>query len=266
MKQLWFLAVLFQIQISIAQEVTIVKQWHLAPGAKTTDIEASKKLPQFANQKSIYLKLAKMLDEKSLTIISEGCTQEISKDSHYGWDVETLNEKKGFADYSEILAFTPAKLNVKYGQKAKIVCADDEDLMKKNLLAFSDLRAFAGFYGRLKQFHATDPASYKRYEAALFDKEKEKIGKVDAVKFAREKALAAVTEVEKYIDKRNEKFVEAAKKNLAENPVLIAGGLHAKGLADLFKKANIKFSIVVPEGYNESDEKLLEALKQELEK
>ncbi|OQW49280.1 MAG: hypothetical protein A4S09_12250 [Proteobacteria bacterium SG_bin7] len=252
---------LFCFQIALADEVTIIKQWHLSPGVKTIDVEASKKLPQFTNQKNIYLKLAKMLDEKPVTIVSEGCSQEISKEAHYGWSIENLSKKKASADYSDILAFTPVKLKVKYGEKAKIVCADDEVLMKKNLLAFSDLRAFSGFYTRLKQFKDTDKASYKRYEAALFDKEKEKIGKVDALKFAREKALNALAEIENYIENRNKKFVEGVKKTLSENPVLIVGGLHAKGLVTLFEKENIKFSVIVPEGYNEADEKLLESLK-----
>ena len=51
------LVFLFNCQFAFASEVTLIKQWHLAPGKVATSIEESKKLPQFENQKDINLKV-----------------------------------------------------------------------------------------------------------------------------------------------------------------------------------------------------------------
>jgi hypothetical protein len=252
-------ALLLLFNVAYTQEILVIKQWHLPPEAKTIDIESSKKLPQFTNQKAIYEKIAGM-GTKTVTIISEGCAGDITKDSHYGWDYQKLAAKKDTPEFKEILAFNPAKLKAQLGDKANIVCADSEELMKKNLLAFSDLRAFTGYYIRLKQFKGKNEKNYAMFEKALLEKEG-KLGKVDAIAYAKEKALNAIAEVERLIEERNQKFVAAAKETLAANPVIVIGGLHAKGIVKALEKEKIKFSIFVPEGYKESDENLIETLR-----
>ncbi len=241
-------------------DVLIIKQWHLAPGTKTLDVEASKKLPQYTNQKAIYTKLIALAADKKLTLITEGCSGDISKNEHYGWNYKTLKQKKNESVFADILAFTPAKLKAQLDAKINVVCADNEDLMKKQLLAFSDLRAFVGYYSRLKEFKGKNEKSYALYEKALLDKEG-KVGKVDAVAYAREKAVAAMDEVEKLIEERNQKFVAAAKEALAANPVIVVGGLHAKGIQAHFEKEKIKYTVFSPEGYKEADENLTESLR-----
>lgn len=256
------IVLLFFASLLWSEEVTIIKQWHLSPGQQTLDTEASKKLPQFTNQRAIYDKILKMAESgKVITVISEGCEGDVNKANHYGWDLEKLENKKASSEFADILAFTPVKLKVKLGSKVKIVCSDSDELMKKNSLAFSNLRAFSGYYSRLKQFKDKDKKNYSAYEESLFSKQKDKIGKVDAINYAREKALESIGEIKKYIDERNQKIIENAKALLGEDPVVIVGGLHAKGLVEEMKKKNIKFNVFVPDGYREEDEGLLQSLE-----
>lgn len=245
---------------AFAQEVTIIKQWHLSPGANTENIFKSKEMPQFQNQKDIYEKLADKTLKGPVTVITEGCAGEVKKTNHYGWSEEKLKAKISNADYPDILAFLPLKLTLKFPDKVVAVCADDDVLMKQNQIAFSDIRGFLGYYTRLKEFKGKDQKKFELYEKSLFEKEKEKIGKVDAVKYAQSKAVEKIEEAKGLIERRNEKIMASIEASLSSSPYVIVGGLHAKGLSDKLKSKQIKFSIVTPSGYQEKDEKLFDEL------
>ena len=250
---------LFQF-LAFAQEVTIVKQWHLSPGANTENIFKSKELPQYQNQKDIYQKLIEKISKGPVTVITEGCAGDVKKANHYGWGEEKLKLKLDNSDYTDILAFLPLKLILKFPDKVVALCADDETLMKQNQLAFSDIRGFLGYYTRLKEFKGKDQKKFELFEKSLLEKEKNKLGQIDAIKYAQSRALDKIKEAKELIEKRNEKIIAAIEASLSSSPYVIVGGLHAKGLVERLKSKQIKFNVVTPNGYQEKDEKLFDEL------
>ncbi|MDZ4661567.1 MAG: hypothetical protein SGJ18_08100 [Pseudomonadota bacterium] len=249
------------------EEVILIKQWHLSPGEKTTDIAASKLRPQFTNQLDIYYKLTELVNSREkLTLIQEGCEGEVTKTTspeHYGWSYESLSRHKDTKDFRDILAFMPVKMIVKFDDKVRAICSDTKELIKKSLLAFSDLRGASGFYLRLKEFKAKkDDKNYKAYEAAAIPKDK--LGKVDAIEFERGKVLESIKNIEDSLAERNNLVLALVKKTLKDNPVVVIGGLHVKDLTQKFKKEGIRFTIYSPKGYEDQDELLLEKFKEGL--
>ena len=249
------------------EEVLVIKQWHLSPGTKTTDIAAGRKLPQFTNQLDIYYKLTELVNGRSaLTLIQEGCEGEVTNSSkldHYGWTYELLRPQKESKDFRDILAFMPLKMKVKFDDKVRALCSDTKELIKKSLLAFSDLRGSSGFYQRLKEFKAkNDDKNYKSYEAAAVPKDK--LGKVDAIEYERGQMLKSIKDIEDSLAERNDLIVDLVKKTIKDNPVVVIGGLHVKDLTEKFKKEKIRFTIYSPKGYEEQDELLLEKFKKGL--
>ena len=58
--------------------ITLIKQWHASPATQTTDVTASRDLPQYKNQKEIYDYLVGEIESKgTITLIVEGCQAEL---------------------------------------------------------------------------------------------------------------------------------------------------------------------------------------------
>lgn len=259
--------VFFLSLVSQAGEVLVIKQWHLSPGEKTTDIEAGKLRPQFPNQLDIYNKLTELVNErKKLTLIQEGCEGEVTKESspeHYGWTFEALSKRKNDPSYNDILAFMPVKMKAKFEDKVRAVCSDTKELIQKSLLSISDLRGSTGFYQRLREFRKkNDEKSYKAYEAAAIPKDK--LGKVDAIEYQKLKVKESIKNIEDSLNERNDLIVNLVRKIIDENPVVVIGGLHVKDLTQKLQKEKIPFSIYSPKGYDVRDEQLLEKFKEGL--
>ena len=49
--------------------VYLIKQWHLQPHLKTLDIEKGKQLPQYLNQKRMFLFLKDLINKKELEVL-----------------------------------------------------------------------------------------------------------------------------------------------------------------------------------------------------
>lgn len=247
-------------------KIYIIKQWHLSPNQSTLDVNKSQQLPQFYNQKDIYLKAKKMIENGSQVIIAEGCEGEINDDfdlKFNGWGIKELKERKDLSDYPDILAPVPMKLKVLYGDKIKVLCGDNLGLIKKNNLAFSDTKAFSGFFQRLYYYKNIDTTAYEKYVKALANTVDLKSGD-DPIVIAREKTLESITKFEHYISSRNAHFLKKIINNLKKNPILIIGGLHVPGLERELKKARLNYDIITPEDYPEDDFELLRQVKNTL--
>ena len=143
--------------VSLAKEtqpsVLLIPQWHLSPGVNTKT--SSEHLPQEKNQLAIYDKLISLIDAgKIKTIIVEGCEGEIThgyKENFNGWalsDIEALPSEK----MKPIMTHIGLKIEAKYRDKVRVLCGDNLDLIKKNQLAYSDIRGLFGFKARLEDY------------------------------------------------------------------------------------------------------------------
>lgn len=247
-------------------KVIIIKQWHLSPSQNTKDIEKSKSLPQFKNQKDIFQISLSKIQEGSKVIISEGCEGEIHDDFKpvfNGWSMSDLYKLRESSNYADVLAPVPMKIEALLREEVKTVCGDNLAQIKMNNLAMSDLRGYAGFYQRLKAAQES-PTRFKAYATALEDSAKREIE--NPLEYTRAKAKEALDLSWELITKRNQSFLKAAKANLDANPIIIIGGLHAEHLGGLLRKEGIDYEIVTPKGYSAKDVELFEVLSKSLAK
>jgi hypothetical protein len=249
-------------------KVIIIKQWHPSPSVDTRNIQASKSIPQYQNQKDIYDYLSnRVKTQKANLLIVEGCESgkeidESFQQSFNGWNMASLSKASSSGDYEDIVTALPLKLKAKFPKEVTALCADNESLLKKNQLAISDARGFIGFYVRLKQ-NTADPKKFLTYKKAL--EETQKIEVADPIGYSKSQTIKSLENFNHYMQQRNALFARAIKKHLNENPILIVGGLHAKDLVNQLKAEGIETEVITPKGYPESSEKLAEDLMKELE-
>ena len=118
-----FILAMSLIMLSCKEEakITIIKQWHLAPGKDASDVEASKKLPQYLNQVEIYKLLESKIHEKPV-IVAEGCEGNLNEEEKFnGWSIIDLKAKVKDPDYVHIMAPVFMKIKAKYPQST-VVC------------------------------------------------------------------------------------------------------------------------------------------------
>lgn len=269
MKRYLILLLLFVFaSCSKKKKVYIIKQWHLSPNEVTTDILKSKTLPQFDNQIDIYRKALKLLEKNSKAVIAEGCEGEITKDFQLkfnGWSIQDLIERKDLSDYEDILAPVPMKLKAKFGDTLKVVCGDNNDLIKKNNLAFSDTKAFSGFFQRLFHYQNNDQKLYEKYLKAFKEVVTLKEGE-DPVAVAKRKTLESLSKFGTHIETRNLYFLKQILKQIEKNPILIVGGLHVPGIVKQLKEGKIDYEIITPVDYPQDEGKLFVELKKALDR
>lgn len=247
-------------------KVWIVKQWHLSPATDTKDVTASKALPQAKNQKAIYEMIADWVGADPKTVIlAEGCEGEINqsfKPNYNGWNMESLRKAASGAEYGQILTHVPMKVEAKFTDKVATWCGDNEALVKRHSLAFSDARGLIGYKTRMEQFK-DQPEKVKPYlESFLKISKLPENTKLDsALKTISAKLNAQLSEIKKVFALRNESFVQAAQKHGGAQSILVIGGLHAQDLKSRFEQANYDCEIVEPVGYVAEDEKLFTDLE-----
>ncbi len=256
-----------------AQTIYLLKQWHLPPKVETTDIELSKKLSQFQNQKSLFEKVNFLIIENKIqSLLSEGC-EKIEIDAKFktrfnGWTYEKLEKLIADKAYSDILTLLPLKAEVLHKEKVKTVCVDDLDLIHQSELALSDVRAYVGYSSRLDEFKKMgDQVSYDRYASSILS-EAEKNQKLDALVVAKKKALDAITLFETINTKREQKLVKNIldlKLGPKDSAAFVIGGIHVDNLSVELKKNRIQVEIFTPEGYVENDKGLVEEIKRKLQ-
>jgi hypothetical protein len=227
--------------------VVLLPQWHLLSGTKTNDIEKSKTLPQYTNQKSIYLILEEWLSSQKLDlVVSEGCEGEIDDkfaDNFNGWAYPDLNSKKNSEDYAEILTLIALKTEVKFPQ-VRTLCGDNMDLIKKHQLVFSDLSGSIGFLSRLKEAREkNDEIAYVRYKDALVEVEKRELPEPEVFLTAKVKNL--FESEEKILNERNMSFVKTIDNSNATMIAVVIGARHIAGLQkELVQRG---YEVLIPE-------------------
>jgi hypothetical protein len=251
-----------------AKQVLFFKQWHLAPKTLTTDIESSKKLPQYLNQKELYEQVdAWIVQKKVSALIAEGCPypRAVSLDSpenFNGWTVSSLSARSGQSDYADVLTNVAFKLEAKWKSVLIASCGDDEDASKNGSLAFSDGRGVVGFLSRLEQYR-NDPDHARTYLDGVIEiyHLSPSTTVEQAIHHLNLELKKVVDSIEKWTEARNEKLVRAILAN--PNPVIVTvfGGAHASGVKTLLEKNGIGCTILEPVDYRDDESELLAQLK-----
>ncbi|HXH75976.1 MAG TPA: hypothetical protein VNJ08_13475 [Bacteriovoracaceae bacterium] len=251
-------------------KVTIIKQWHLSPTVQTTDFKNSSGLPQYLNQRDIYIYLYKLVNDhpEKVTIIAEGCDAGTIIDKNFeptynGWNAKNLLPHREQLYYSEILTFLPLKLKMQFPDQVTSICGDSEELARQNQLAISEAKGFLGFHMRLKDTVESSPKKYQGYLKALEEIEKRKI--IDPIAYTKQAALKQLEVFNELIKKRNSVLSDTAGLHINNHPVIIVGGLHAKNLEVQLKQAGYEVSVHTPQGYPANSENLGQDLIKALE-
>jgi len=267
-----FLALIFLFSCShkpnLAGTVTLIKQWHASPSTQTTDVTASRDLPQYKNQKEIYDYLVSEIESKgAITLLVEGCQAELPVEKGFvavnGWSYDLLKGYSSRRDYADIITSIPLKLRAKYPKQVKAICADDMKLIAANQRALSDAKGNLGFYIRLTE---AKPGSvmFKRYHQALV--EAHNIKTADPINSALQQGRLELAKFRKYLSERNTLFLKMLVKYRAENPILVVGGLHTEELMEELTLAQIETNLITPDDYPEESERVLLDLETALQK
>ncbi len=246
-------------------EVKIIKQWHLDSKTSTLDIEKSKNLPQFKNQKEVYTwSVEQIQNKKAKLIIAEGCEGEVNdqfRTKFNGWSLPMLKELVNDPEFSNIMAPVPLKLKAKF-PKLRVLCGDSLELIKENLLAMSNLRGMLSYYQKFKKLNKFDNSNlYVKSFLEIYPEAKSK----DLRVFSLNQAKKALEDFERFIHQRNRSFYRIALQNVESLPIIIIGGLHAENLVSLFSN-DIKTSVPVLKNYSDEDQLYLTKLKKILDK
>lgn len=250
---------------SNATTVYILQQWHLSPDAQTFQKDPQS-FPQFENQYAIFRQLDYWVRTNAIDkFYAEGCEGEMSPRQYWefnGWTTHLLKDSLQ-NKYDEILTHALLKLAVKYPDEATVYCGDDMELIKKNLIAFSDLRGLVGFYQRIYEFpkDSKDLKSYTRAAAQVLDMDLQSdtesvlIGLKNSIKLRIER-------IQELIALRNQKFVEEIQKQKKSHVAVVIGGLHTKDLTQKLSAQGLNYKVLTPKGYKDDAEALLKTLAQ----
>lgn len=254
-------------------KVILVPQWHLSP-QDDTKANPRNHLPQSSNQVGIYRQLSEWTDQGTLqTVVVEGCEGEITAASPLkfnGWTAAELRELSE-KDLDATLTQVGLKLKARFGDKLRVVCGDDEKLIKDQLLILSDLRGYLGFKLRISQFkkEKSDLAKRKDYIATVRELLKLRPETED------EKVVAALDEelqskldaYEKLIHERNGRFAAAIKREPKTNRLaVVIGSLHISDLQKQLSEAGLNSVTFRPVGLQGGEEDLIEQVRGLLKK
>lgn len=235
---------------SFKKNVIIYPQWHLSSSTLTNKVEESSKLVQFENQKFIFLDLKNQIfSNKVDVILSEGCEGEIDdkfEQSFNGWNYRALDGQKNSSIYDNILTLVPLKLEVEFKEKILTLCADNNALIKKQLLSFSDLRAYVGYYHRLVEFK-NNPKKYQLYADGLLNNGVNDKN-LNATDYAKAKAQDSLNLFLKSIEDRNQVVVSHIESHKEKNIALVIGQLHLNGLEQMLMDRKINYTVVPVKG------------------
>jgi hypothetical protein len=253
--------------------VWFFKQWHLGPKLDTTDIKKSASLPQEQNQQALYDQLDTWINAGQLkTVVAEGCSSgemtETTPLKFNGWGISNLKAQVDKPDYDSILTSVPMKLEAKYGSKIHIFCGDDEELAKKNALAFSDARGEVGYLTRLIQYKDDSGKAndYLQDVIKLYHLPANTTVAQGIVHLKTE-LRKSIGQVEDFIGKRNQHLVDVVTKvsEASSDFAIVFGGAHTAGVKELLESKGLSCDIAEPAGYPADDRdeaKMIQRLKE----
>jgi hypothetical protein len=243
--------------------VWIFKQWHLSPGVDTKT-SAPTGLPQEKNQVAIYRQLEKWISEARLSnLVAEGCSGAMAEGfaaKFNGWTLAELKKRAQDAEYVQILAPIPMKLEAKFGEKLNTVCGDDEKLIQAQSLALSNLRGLMGYLTRIEEFKAK-PERAKAYLDGAREVLKLKAGASieEVTKSLKAELKSEFAKIQSITASRNEKFAQTAiaVRGKGVDIAIVVGGLHADGIRKILGEKGLGCRVIEPSGYRPDDEEMV---------
>lgn len=243
-------------------DTVMIPQWHLAP--MTNTVSSSAGLPQEENQRAIYRQLVAWVEGGSVkTAIVEGCEGEINDGfttRFNGWtlaDLQALSAEQ----LDNVLTHIGLKLKAKMGQKIRVVCGDDDALVKKHQLILSDLRGLVGFRVRIDQYK-DDIVKRADYVAGVRDilKLPKDADEVDVIKKLDGELRAKVTEFNSVLHERDASFVRIAR---GAQPVdaIVIGAVHLKDLEAQLHAAGLSTQTFTPKGLKGDEAELMDQIQ-----
>jgi hypothetical protein len=252
-----------------SKSVYFFKQWHLDANVNTKIKPGP--YPQDKNLESIYLQLVELIKTKKITaVIAEGCSGKIEERSEYrvnGWNVADLKQQVEKSGFERIATSIPLKLEAKFGDMLVTSCGDSVELVKEQLLGFSDARGDLGYLSRLIQ-HQNSPEKIKPYlddviEMFKLSKESSPEEAISEVKADLQKVIKQINVT---LEARNSRLVETINSIQAQEVAVVYGGMHASGVKALLEAKGINCSIIEPTGYQNDEANLLQKLEQAVQK
>lgn len=252
-----------------APRVWLFKQWHPAPGVDLRSSASERPIPQQTNQTAIYEQLDAWITAGSVqSVVAEGCAGEITagfQPKFNGWDLAALKAKAKEPGYAQLVSSVPLKLEAKHGDRVQTLCGDDDELIQKNNLAFSDARGTLGFLTRLEQYR-NDEARAKTYleGARQILKLPADAPASQVIPKLRAAIKADIARARDLIEQRNAHVVSRVQVALAGNPkhqaAIVFGGVHADGIAAGLDRIGVPFVVVEPVGYDAHEANLFKRL------
>lgn len=242
-------------------EVILIPQWHLGPSIDTKSVY--KEYPQAINQHAIYNQLVKWVESGQIkSVIVEGCTGEIKQGFEPRFNGWSLQDVMDAEDKSSVLTQVGLRLEAQFGEKLKVLCGDDVELIKKNLLAFSDLKGLFGYKTRIDQFK-TQPVRQKSYidSARSVLKMDSSASDEEVLKKINEELLKSLSDFKSLLNQRNDSILKTIKKVDFPAAVVI-GALHIEDLQDRLKDKNTL--VFEPVGLKGDEVQLIEVLEKAL--
>lgn len=242
-----------------APYVMVVKQWHLPPQTVTKGFK--ERYPHEKNQSAIYISLLDKMKSKKLDlVVAEGCEGEINDQFttvFNGWGMGDLKKIAQTKNFTKTLAPIPMKLEARFGDKLETFCGDNEKLIQEGNLRLSNMRGWAGYYGRLSEKDEPDKKKPFAESAAALLKESKDSTPEQLLPKIREKLKSELEAFQKSLTDRNEVFVKTLQAHPFKNAAVVIGGLHTSDLKDKIEAAGFGCDIWEPTGYAREDEQLI---------
>ncbi len=249
-----------------APYVMVVKQWHLPPQTVTKGFK--ERYPHEKNQSAIYISLVDKMKAKKLDlVVSEGCEGEINDEFapvFNGWSIYDLKKIAQTKSFQKTLAPIPMKLEARFGDKLDTFCGDNEKLIQEGNLRLSNLRGWAGYYGRLMEKDEPEKKQPFVESAAALLKESKDSTPEQLLPKIKEKLKSELEAFNKSLADRNDLFVKTLQGHTFKNAAIVIGGLHANNLKDKIEAAGFGCDIWEPMGYAREDEQLISEFQKAL--
>ena len=246
-----------------APTVHFFKQWHLSPGVNTR--EKPTEAPQARNLESIFLQLEQWVKNRKISaVVAEGCSGTLDSESDFkvnGWTTADLMKEKSKKAFSKIPTSVPMKIEAEFGSAIKTLCGDEAELVREQLLAFSDAIADAKYISKIAP-NRKDPEKIKAYlEDVIGFLKLPKDTSVDGVIASlKEDFRKTLTRVQAAIDHRNRNLVSTIVSSQEKQIAVVYGGMHAEGVKTLLEEKGMNCRIIEPTGYQNDEAELLKQL------
>lgn len=243
--------------------VHFFKQWHLSSGVNTRENQSQ--FPQTRNLESIFLQLDQWVKNRKITaVVAEGCTGTLDHTSDFkvnGWTIRELVKSSSKTGFAKIPTSVPMKIEARFGSGIITLCGDEAELVREQLLAFSDAIADAKYLSKIVP-NRKDPEKIRSYldDVTGFLKIPKDTSVDGVIASLKEDFQKTLIRVQAAIDNRNRNLVSTIVSSQKKQIAVVYGGMHAEGVKTLLEEKGMNCRIIEPVGYQNDEAELLKQL------